>query len=115
MKNYVFALIAAWSITAFAQGSEEPPLTDDALTDDAEPALTWICQYARQNPQAPLVLWCHGNDGRQVLIPIWNYDYGDGMVDRLMQAALCRGTITCRTWLHRRKWAPEGMASAGGQ
>jgi len=62
----------------------------------------WVCRYSEPRNDEFLHLICESGISDPVAIPIWNYDYGDGMVEQLMRAALCfHSPIPCSTMLNR--------------
>lgn len=73
-------------------------------------AVAWTCHYSEPRSDEFLHLICESLSFDPVFIPIWAYDYGDGMVETLMRSALCyRATYPCTVLLDR-KGANPGFA-----
>lgn len=69
----------------------------------AQAAVDWVCQYSPERANEHLHLICLTDSRDPVAIPIWAYDYGDGMVEQLMHAALCyRSQEPCTVFLDRK-------------
>ncbi len=63
----------------------------------------WTCHYSEPKQDEHLHLICNTDQFDPVLIPIWAYDYGDGMVEQLMRSALCyKAPYPCEVRLDRK-------------
>lgn len=104
LRRAVFmALFSASSVSLAGGRVIQPPKPFVPEFDVENPTqVYWVCKYSEPRNDQVLHLICDSGMSDPVLIPIWNYDYGDGMVEQLMHAALCyRLKIPCTATLER--------------
>ena len=104
LRRAAFMALFLASFVSLAAGRViQPPKPFVPEFDVENPThVDWVCRYSQPRNDQILHLICDSGMSDPVLIPIWTYDYGDGLVEQLMHAALCyRLKIPCTATLER--------------